>query len=47
MVLFVTPVIYMLIIALTIGSLFVVTALWGLFLWLILPFTDRFVRRGV
>ncbi len=47
MVLFVTPVIYMLIIALTIGSLFVVTALWGLFLWLILPLTDRFVRRGV
>ena len=44
---FVSPIIYSLSVALAIGSLFVVTALWGLYLWLLLPLTDRFVRRNV
>lgn len=44
---FVTPIIYSLSVALAIGSLFVVTAFWGLYLWLLLPLTDRFVRRNV
>ena len=44
---FVSPIIYSLSVTLAIGSLFVVTALWGLYLWLLLPLTDRFVRRNV
>lgn len=44
---FISPIIYALSVALTIGSLFAVTAIWGLSLWLLLPLTDRFVRRFV
>ncbi len=45
-VMFTAPLIKSLIITLTIGSLSAIMVLTGLYIWLLYPFTDRFVRRN-